>query len=175
MLVISTSGCLSKINPLHGQPRRCQMLRGARRSHATRTSYVHGASRVRNRVASHYREDALLVIGYVLGRSRRLDHVEHVRRRLGKFRSAGARRGATTLRLHRGFLQSFQVGGQKGRRFAASGIVLAQEAFETEDRVRLCYALRRFMTRRATGRVKLGGSLTSVQIFLRAGTCEEQR
>ena len=114
----------------------------------------------------HFWEGAPLVIGYVLGRSRRLVHVEHVRRRLGKVRSAGARRGTTTLRLHLGFLQSFQVGGQKGRRFAASGIVLAQEAFETENRVRLGYALRRFMTRRATGCVKLGGSLTSVQIFL---------
>ena len=67
-------------------------------------------------------------------------HVEHVRRRLGKVCSAGARRGANTLRLCRRFLQSFQVGGQKGRRFAASGIVLTQEAFETENRVCLGYA-----------------------------------
>ena len=88
------------------------------------------------------REGAPLVIGYVLGRSRRLVHVEHVRRWLGKVCSAGARRGATALRLHRGFLQSFRVGSQKGRQFAASGIVLAQEAFETENRVRLGYALR---------------------------------
>ena len=82
------------------------------------------------------------MIGYVLGRSRRLVHVEHVRRWLGKVCSAGARRGATALKLHRGFLQSLRVGSQKGRQFPASGIVLAQEAFETENRVRLGYALR---------------------------------
>jgi hypothetical protein len=128
---------------------------------ATRDYYR--ASRVRNRVASHYWECAPLLIGYVLRRSRRLVQVEHVRSGLGKVRTAGARRGATTLMLRRGLIQSFQVGGQNGRGFAASRIVLAQEAFETENRVRLGDSLRRFMTSRAAGCVKLGGSLTSVQ------------
>ena len=53
--------------------------------------------------------------------------------------------------------------------------MLVQEAFETENRVSLGYALRRFVTGRAIGLVKLGGRLASIQIFLRAGACEKQR
>jgi hypothetical protein len=66
--------------------------------------------------------------------------------------------GAITRRLGQWLPQSIYIGGDGGSRLTAGGVVLAQEAFESE-RPRGLEALRRFVTPRASRCVKLGGGL----------------
>src|SRR5262245_26014136 len=79
-------------------------------------------------------------------------------------------------RSTRPLLQSFQISGEGSCRFRGSGIVLAQESFESQTARGLGDALRRLVTPRAIGCVKLGGGLTPLQVPLCPGrACGTQR
>ena len=89
------------------------------------------------------------------------------RRWLWGIRSARAFGAPSTHRPGRLLFQTIQIGGDGGGRLRAGRVMLPEEALEPENPCGLGHALWRFMTARTVGRVKLGGGLASLQIFLR--------